>query len=271
MKRKGFTLIELLVVVAIIALLVSILIPAVAKALEQARSVSCKSNLSQWAVVAVLYSQNCEDRMIYHLDKAGDGGWHAWWQNRLFMELLGGHFATTVEGGSLRGMVCPTFDRWVRSNLGSNFQQNIHWAGYHLNANLNVDGGGTYEIYHDYNPAIATKWSQISRPSRSPWMVDGSGLGQANYYGGYPGNDGSDQPEYYYGPTTGGSYFDVRYRHDGHANFVMVDRHVEIVLGEYGDEIEPQDPDDGFYHTELNLIENGKPWEWHWKFDPYVP
>jgi len=58
LHRRGFTLIELLVVVAIIALLVSVLLPSLAKAREQARKTVCLSNLHQMGNGMSAYSSD---------------------------------------------------------------------------------------------------------------------------------------------------------------------------------------------------------------------
>ncbi len=70
-KRRGFTLIEVLVVIAIIALLMSILMPALQRVKKQARSVACQSLLKQWGVMWSMYCDDNDGRF----SEAGNLGW----------------------------------------------------------------------------------------------------------------------------------------------------------------------------------------------------
>jgi prepilin-type N-terminal cleavage/methylation domain-containing protein/prepilin-type processing-associated H-X9-DG protein len=57
-NKNGFTLIELLVVISIIAMLLSILMPALGAVKDQARRVVCMANLSQWGLILTLYTED---------------------------------------------------------------------------------------------------------------------------------------------------------------------------------------------------------------------
>ena len=63
-KKKGFTLIELLVVIAIIALLLSILTPALNAVKERAKRILCSNRLRQYGIAIHAYNAANSDKMM---------------------------------------------------------------------------------------------------------------------------------------------------------------------------------------------------------------
>jgi prepilin-type N-terminal cleavage/methylation domain-containing protein len=107
----GFTLIELLVVIAIIAILASLLIPALAKAKNKAQSVQCISNLKQIALSNSLYMQD-EDGMNPYLP------WPFLW-----MQTLAARY-NAVE----KVRYCPTVKERTPKQLTTDIGSNDTWG-----------------------------------------------------------------------------------------------------------------------------------------------
>ncbi len=96
--RRGFTLIELLVVIAIISLLVSILIPSLAKAKDLARETTCLTRISgQIKAVHMYASENDGALVVGPNDPSDSNDIHPWFSPNLYSQIASNQILITGE------------------------------------------------------------------------------------------------------------------------------------------------------------------------------
>ncbi|MCE5184517.1 MAG: type II secretion system GspH family protein [Planctomycetaceae bacterium] len=122
--RKGFTLIELLVVIAIIALLLSIIAPALRKAKESVWNVICRNNLRNYGLAGMAYTQenaaifpNAWGSIYKSINDARprECQFHDESKNPLKRPELAGKLWNYL-GDQDKSHLCPLFDRFAHTN-----------------------------------------------------------------------------------------------------------------------------------------------------------
>ena len=214
-NNKGFTLIELLVVISIIALLVSILLPSLQKAREQAKSIVCKNNEKNLALALALYGMDNSDSIID--TSAAPTNW---------MPALGQYLAAQEkeywDQETIPSTICPS-QPMIDTYWGlDNSNWNAYSQAYYVANNFAI-----------YNLNFA--WTNIASYNWTWWLPDlrGKKLGNiktpseifAFLDSWHPGTTAFS--DYTVQTIVDEQYSDIWYHHNRNINIAYVDGHVD--------------------------------------------
>jgi len=174
--NKEFTLIELLVVIAIIAILASLLLPALGKAKEKGRSIMCSKNLGSLGQCELMYA---DDNNGYIMNKAAEADTNQGWYHS-YRSAFPAYYGCKIGWFTMKSpdliTNCPSRDEGYGAAAGLYVDYGFNGEMSHKkisglkNPVQKVMFMDSFKYFNMVNPALVWYWQTAAIP-----LVHGSG------------------------------------------------------------------------------------------------